>query len=318
MRWIAVGLVTMAIYVPLWNAPFVYEDRNWIGAVNATDTFDPFRWPNRVVTQQTYQWQAVNGNASPRPLHLMNVLLHLLCGGLVYGLAMRVGLSRDAAWMSAVIFLWHPLNVAAVAYVSGRSDVLMTLFSVSAVWLALRKTWWSAVASVGACLLAGGSKELGALSFALVLWTWKPQWVSVLLWAVPPIAILLVGWEAYGVFWPSWSTGMELAGGQVLSLWRVLGLMVVPVGFSIDPDPWSYGVIERVIGAGALVWALWWVWAKTTAMPRWACGWIVLVLLPRVVLPTYEGIHDAHAYSAMVGFSVLAGAWMTNTGAFVP
>jgi len=73
----------------------------------------------------------------PQAMHLENILLHLLNSLLV----LRIGLSLfrklahsvELAFLAACIFALHPLNVEAVAWVSGRTDLLATLFALLAI-----------------------------------------------------------------------------------------------------------------------------------------------------------------------------------------
>lgn len=307
MRWAVVLVgVTLAIYLPIAWAPFVYEDRNWTQSISYDDSHGISQWPNRALTHWSYQLQAESQPLDPRRFHLVNVLLHLLTGGAVFALGRALSLPVASAGLASAIFLWHPLNVAAVSYVSARSDLLMTLCIVLAVALPLMQRWWAVVFVVPACLLAGMSKELGALSFLLVLWTWNRSWLRTLMFVAPVVA-LFVTWVEYGVWWPEWRTVAELASAQVMSLWRLLVLMVVPVGMSIDPDPWFWLWPHRMVGACALGIIAWIVWSEGTLLRRWALGWVAIVLLPRLVMPTYEPMHDQHAYLAMVAFAIVAG-----------
>lgn len=304
---LGIVLVTLAVYAPIRSAPLVYEDRNWIGAVGPESTHGwktwPERvpWPNRWVTHTSYQMQSVQG-LNVRALHLWNVWLHLACGVCVWLLARSWRLSSAACLWAMAIFLWHPLNTAAVSYLSARSDVLMTLFTLLAVVCARFWGWAALPVVVGGCLLAGGSKELGVVSVVLVLasigaWRWVPQALLV----VSPLAL----W--YVMRWPDMTTWVDLASAQVISLWRVVGLVIVPVGLSIDPDPWMVPFIVRVAACCALACAGVWVWRRS-ALERWAGAWIVLVVVPRVIVPTFEPIHDQHAYLAMAAGSVWLGS----------
>lgn len=66
-----------------------------------------------------------------RPLgfHLSNVVIHLLNAVLVYLILLSATRRRDLSFTAALIFTVHPVNTEAVAYVSGRADLLAALFS---------------------------------------------------------------------------------------------------------------------------------------------------------------------------------------------
>jgi tetratricopeptide (TPR) repeat protein len=100
--------------------------------------------------------------------HLENVLFHLGSGIVVYYLVKRVLASRSSpswpALMAGFLFLLHPLNVEAVAWVSGRCAVMSTFFVLLATYYHLslrppgtgRRLW-----------LAGGCYLLSLLSYEL-------------------------------------------------------------------------------------------------------------------------------------------------------
>jgi hypothetical protein len=309
MRLAAVILVvTVVVYLPIGGAPLVYEDRNWIEAALPGNDHGlkgwPERvpWPNRWATHASYQMQSTQGINVPA-LHLWNVWLHLACGVCVWLLARSWRLSPPACLLAMAIFLWHPLNTAAVSYISARSDLLMTLFTLLAVVSARFWGWKALPVVLGGCLLAGASKELGALSIVVVLvsigaWRWVPQ-AAVL---VAPLGL----W--YVMRWPDLSTWIDLASAQVVSVWRVLGLMVIPVGMSIDPDPWMVPMGGRIVAGFALAAVAVWIARRREPLLTWAALVSALVLLPRVVVPTYEPIHDQHAYLAMAAACVWLGS----------
>ncbi len=70
--------------------------------------------------------------------HLTSVLLHALNGALVYRLARLLGCGAFAALGGALLFAVHPIHTEAVAWVTGRVDVLATTCTLLAVTIALR------------------------------------------------------------------------------------------------------------------------------------------------------------------------------------
>lgn len=116
------------------------------------------------------------GPAVARFLHLTSLALHLLNVLALYALARR---TFRAGWPDptgaaaeglalAVALLWgvHPLNTAAVNYLTQRGELLIALFSLLTLYAvnraagapAGRSARWQ-VAAVGARLLGMGSKE---------------------------------------------------------------------------------------------------------------------------------------------------------------
>ncbi|TND08584.1 MAG: TPR repeat-containing protein [Bacteroidetes bacterium] len=83
----------------------------------------------RPVWTSSFVLDMLAGQGSPLPFHLTNVLIHLACSLLVFRFFSLLGLSRFAAFTSALVFVVHPVNIHAVAWIPGRNDSLLALFT---------------------------------------------------------------------------------------------------------------------------------------------------------------------------------------------
>jgi tetratricopeptide (TPR) repeat protein len=120
--------------------------------------------------------RGVNGTVS---YHVVNLLLHLLCGLVIFGIVRRtILLGRHLSdWTEnadaiavAVTTLWllHPIQTDAVDYVVQRTELLVSLFYAATLYASIRA--WDASArgrrfgwfalSTACCLLGMGSKEV--------------------------------------------------------------------------------------------------------------------------------------------------------------
>ena len=145
---------------------------------------------------------------APSVMHLESILLHCINSLLVYLLACKLhdkdDKNRLIPLLAALLFGLHPVNVEAVAWISGRTDPLLALFTLSATFFWLR--WLNApdwrdmsvaMALFGAALL---TKET-ALAFGGVIAVLALAWpgtassrqriTAVTIMAVP--AVLLLG-----------------------------------------------------------------------------------------------------------------------------
>lgn len=78
--------------------------------------------------------QALFGNGNnpgPFPAKLMNLVFHVMNCLLVYFLFLRIGTSRFAALVGALVFGVHPLQVSSVAWIAERKNLLVTFFYLS-------------------------------------------------------------------------------------------------------------------------------------------------------------------------------------------
>ena len=116
--------------------------------------------------------------AYPLGWRLTNLVLHLLSGALVFAIARRFSVedgsepSNIGPAIAAAVFLLFPTSPEAVAWVSGRYDLLALLFMLATLAFFQRAARWydalgAAALLTAACALA--SKESAALLPALVL-----------------------------------------------------------------------------------------------------------------------------------------------------
>ncbi len=105
---------------------------------------------------------------SPSGWHWTNLTLHLVNGVLVALLATALGIS---GWFAAGLFLLHPIQVEAVAYVNGRAELLVTCGILFALWAVTWKTRRLLGVLLGA-LIAATSKESAVVLAGLLPLVW--------------------------------------------------------------------------------------------------------------------------------------------------
>ncbi len=110
----------------------------------------------------------------PRGYHFSNVLYHLITVGLVYLIVRRLLGNPRVALMAAALFAVHPIQTDAVTYISGRRDVLSTLFYLLGFYLFLlyrdrNQRWYLGL--VGMSFILGFySKEMAITLPAMLLY----------------------------------------------------------------------------------------------------------------------------------------------------
>jgi protein O-mannosyl-transferase len=132
----------------------------------------------RPITILSYLFNyTVLGNAD-RPLgyHVVNLLLHVACVGLVYALVWHLVRRRWPAVVAAALFGLHPVTTEAVTYVVGRADLLaatgvlggLLCHARAAASAGRRRVAWSAGLLLAA-VLAFFSKESGLVLVPITL-----------------------------------------------------------------------------------------------------------------------------------------------------
>lgn len=296
-------VLTAAIYAPMREAPFVYEDANYQAAVRALS----WQLPGRSLTLWTWQ-QA----PTPEAGHLLNVALHLVNGVLVYGIGSA--LVGGAGIVAAGVFLLHPLASSAVAYVSGRSDLLVTLGVLVALLALVRlKGGWRMVGVSLGLLVAAESKEIGLVGVPLVLLTMairgRDRWLGVgLFLALGTVCGLtwsrLVGWASLvpsaGGSADTWPTYLLM---QNAALWHLLSLTVWPVGQSLDHDIAHLGPTWHVVSVLATVQVLALIgllWHRAPVL-AWGLAFVLVSVVPRFAFRSHELITEPQMYLPFVG-----------------
>ena len=288
------------------------------------------------------------GGLDPFGYHAFNILLHavstLLLALIVYRtlrLEYFAGrFDRAAGWLavaSALLWALHPLNTETVSYVTQRTEGLMGVCYLAAIyasqryWAATRtlaRASWVGVA-VLACLTGSLSKEMIASVPATVLlyeWTFIsgsikkifrnswPLYVAIVL-ALSPLAITdlrglrtpLAGFDQgiSPVVW--WMTQ-----AKVLLMYLQLTFWPWPLAIHYETayietfaEAWPF--VVPVVAAGVAI--LWLLWRRRPA--GYVGAWVLIVLSPTIVIPlAYEVAVERRMYvplAAIAPFIVVGG-----------
>jgi hypothetical protein len=206
---VAVGLV---IYAPALNGEFISDDGHYVAENpyvhdltldNIAAILDPMSVVARLVENyapvhlflHAAEWQLFGNRVFG--YHVVNVVVHALGSLLFVLLLSRSGVSRAAAMLCGAVFLVHPANVEAVA------------------WISQLKTTSAFVLCLLALLLRTDRPLAAALLFALALLA-KPTAAVAL-----PVAVLL-DWSA-----ASRSAGERARASRPPLQWRWYGLWLL-------------------------------------------------------------------------------------------
>jgi len=189
VRRLALGgllVATALAYANSFSKAFVFDDTPCI-IENVTlrsweSTFWPSEWelPGGLVRRSVVRYSlALNyalGGLDPWGYHLVNLLIHLAAGWLLFDLVRRtLLLARMPDWLrreafpialaATALWLLHPLQSESVTYIVQRLEAAMGMFYLGCLYAVLRgsqstRPWPWYVAAVAACWLGMGSKEV--------------------------------------------------------------------------------------------------------------------------------------------------------------
>ena len=170
------------------------------------------------------------GGLDPTAYHVTNLLLHLANTAAVYGFISALTRRARLAHFVTVAFAIHPMNVDGVAWISTRSGLLATLFSLLALLAYIRyvdtKRWWHLVAASVLFLFATFSK-----SPAVVL----------------PLVLVLVDYYRRRIEWPLRPANVgRLLIEKLPFLAIAITMGVVALNFRVDTvNPYGYTILDR-------------------------------------------------------------------------
>ena len=280
--------------------------------------------------------------------HVFNVLLHMANTLLVYRLYThwfpqppRAGRRGTTVALIATLgFALTPMQTQAVAYITGRSTLMGTLFLLLTVVTYVqsrhaasppRRYGWLALSFL-AYGMGNFTKEIAAVAPALLIvwefWGRPGEWPgrrwlgAARTW--PYFAILagalyfreFVVRPEWGFFLPR-SVGLNLMSEAFIS-WRYAVMEFIPVGLTIDHelyeatgwgDPRVWLGLALWVGAGAVAWRM----RRTAPQISVGLAWFFLGLLPdSSIVPLEDIMADHRAYLPSIGLWAVAGALWTG------
>jgi tetratricopeptide (TPR) repeat protein len=340
-RWrlVLLATVSLLVYANTLRNSFVFDDEEYIfrnrpvTALSVTGLLRPDKFNNvyRPVSMATFAFNWAVGHAHPWGYHLFNILLHMAVTLLLY-LVLRKLLERlpeagMIAFAAALLFAVHPIHTEAVAWITGRSELLAAGFLLLG-WLFHIED--QPLPALLCFLLALLSKESAVVLVPLLVLgdyargKLKPpkQYLG-----IAGLAVLF-----FALFW-------KLKGGRfgqkafnpldnplaslplhwrilnaIRIAWKYLGLHVYPAKLSCD---YSYNAITLYANwrntlpalVGLLVVLALWIWTIRTRRS----GWLMAVSLylagfsvtANILIPTGTIMGERLAYLPSAGFCLL-------------
>ena len=270
----------LAVYYPALTSGFhPVDDTGIVTFYSASPLLSNLLLPGngyyyRPVVELSFYLDNLLWGMEPSVMHLENVLLHCANSLLVLLLARRI--AGDAGHvallipvLSALVFAVHPVNVEAVVWVAGRTDLLLTLFVLSATcyWLRWfdRADWRDSAVAVLFTCLALLTKET-AFAYGLVLLllvltrpgfaTIRQRLLALSCVALPALLLL-----TFALVFRSGTSGLgRFLSGMESSLFAGLWKMLAATGFYasklVIPWPLNFAIVEVNPWYGILALAL--------------------------------------------------------------
>jgi tetratricopeptide (TPR) repeat protein len=301
----------------------VWDDDVHVARMRAAPAYSAFeREPDgyrRPLVLLSYWVQSRLGRDDAASAHAVNIALHAANGALLFWLLTRLGAAAAVAVFGSALFVAHPLQWAAVAYVSGRTDLLAALFmllaSHFAVLAARARTSPPAAAACGAVIAIAGaalSKESGLLTgpvAAALWWTERSRLAPATMrrrLEAPPSVVMTAGVAAVTLLLAWYVAPPALASSAGVPLGvrlRAAGaaatgyaeLLAAPAAAHLDRLRAVDGARDLVAGAVVvcLMLAAAWAWARRPTLVRFGLFGSALLALPASnVFPIHPAIAE--------------------------
>lgn len=302
-------------------------------------------YPGRPLRELSFLLDYTFFGLEPSGYYLQHIFWHGLCGWLVFRVVRQLGAAGPVAWVAALLFLFHPVQVEVVANNSHRKDSLALAFCLISfsTYLSARsvkplaKRWLIVSAlSWGAALLA--KQNAVALPFVLAAYELSrlprlPRRKA--LWVAGSLSVAgVVGRVVYLAQSPAFQAEIGPALRKlgyfqaatveqyyltVLKAWAHMGSkLLYPVDLSMEYtfavperwlDPWVLSGILTAVAVGSLfLWAL-----RGSGVVFVALAWLLAFWLPTSNLLGFLSYFaaDRYWYAPVVGVALLVayGLW---------
>ncbi len=328
LAWGLLILVGLALYLPSLSVPYIYDDYlHFVDnprlqeASTLSDVFFNGRQETRPVFNLSLFLQSYFFGMDAVAAHAGNVFIFFLCvAGLIFFLK-ALSLPPKAVWITAFLFLVHPINVESVAYFNSRSGLLALTFALWAQPFLLKPKWRSFWVGMFFLILAMGSKEDGVVGVLLALWTqlflhWKEKRKPCPWRLASMIASLLVLPLIYAVFRsPHLNTvGADVAPWNVYVLEQGRNLVLhlstffIPYPLTFDRDLSSWMNSWEVLMGCWLILAFFvhMAWRFRHSWISFGFVWALLALLPTHSFVPVLDVHASRILFPMVPALALA------------
>jgi tetratricopeptide (TPR) repeat protein len=351
--WLVTGVVAFAVvfwaYGPALHSPFVFDDTlQQFALPTASAPLSSWIGPIRPVLMFTYWLNTQIAPVDTYSFHVFNVLFHCITAVLIFLIVRRLlaGVNNLPnqngdllAAFAGLLFLLHPAQTEAVAYIAGRSESLSSLFAAAAYTVFLYRPrpasrWVTACAVLALFAGAVFSKEQAIVLPAVFLLTdlwWNPgrgiQTVKSNWRIYVPIAA--IGMAALFVFRKLiMSVGTGTSGAtagfaiqdlpwyrylftEFRALFVYIGTFLFPAGLNLDWDfPISRTIFDRgaIFGLIVLLALAAAAWRFRSRWPLAGFGFFLFLLLlspTSSILPIKDPVAERRLYLPMLGLLLI-------------
>ncbi len=316
--WDDLGLVKNNIYIRGWsNLPVIFTQNIWSGVGEGSTLYRPLQIATYLLDYSLW-------NLNPAGYHFTNVLLHILAALTLYWLLCLLFKNQILALFSSLLFVAHPVQVEAVAYIAGRADPLAAIFIFISFAFYLRflqsKKMLILVMAGLSFILALLSRENALVLPALLLLyhyvfkkklepkSFRPFLVIASVYII--LRLAFKGTVFYDI--PAASTLAQRTPGFLAALASYSRILLQPFNLHMEYGNlyFSWFCPEVLLGAGILLLLFAGILKSRQRQPLvcFSLSWFIITLLPSANLYPINAYMAEHwLYLPSIGFFVIIG-----------
>jgi protein O-mannosyl-transferase len=336
-------ILTCAIYFPSLRGGFLLDDDILLTKNNLVHASDglPRIWFS---TEPTDYWPLFNSafwfewrfwNINPTGYRAVSLAIHILNVFLLWAVLKRLRI--PGAYLAALLFAVHPVNVEAVAWISQLKTVLAMSFFLLSIWFYLKSEddafdgwYWLSLFVFLLAILSKGSVVILPALLLLISW-WRKNYISRYdLARSIPFFLLAIAGAAANVWFQkhgesivirdvTWDQRIAGAGGAV---WFYLGKALAPIDLIFVYPQWNIQTNQLrwwIPTAAAVLVTVALFWQRNSRFGRplmMAWSFFCIALIPAlgftdVGFMRYSFVTDHYQYLALIGVAAMASAALT-------
>ena len=346
---IAALAITALTYAGTLRFGFVYDDGNQIyfnQAITSWEFLPGFfaahnwkfmlpDWAGSYYRPIFMSWLLVNRmifGLHPAAWHATTVLLHLVATWMAFVVARQILRDGTQARFVALLFGLHPIHIESVAWISGLTDPLMSIFVFAAFWSWIRgraapgKKRWPWLAAL--FYLAGSLSKETAFFLPLMILAYEILWrdesatkrlmkasfALLPIWLAAVVYLVARAIAISGLIHVVGVSRTHLLLSVPMFLWNYMRLLVWPVNLSLFySTPIVTSAAQPRFWLAVLAWVLFvlvaWRIGGKSSLVAFSLLWIFVFLIPAIIgLPAFpfgDWVHDRYLYLPAFGFCLL-------------
>lgn len=272
----------------------------------------------------SYMIDAQISGLNPFSYHFTNILLHVFSSILIFVLLGKLNLKKSFAFVFSLLFAVHPVLVQAVAWVSGRTDSLLTLFLLISFIAFInisenekngKSLIFNSVMHFAAFILSLYTKETAVL-FPMICLSFVYLIKKEKLF-VPKYYLISAVWLLFSVIYfimrkSATQTGTSSVMDRLHSITDnlegiiiYLGKIFIPVNLTVWQEAADANLIFGIVSAAVLVFCFYWFGIKDKRKFMFGIIWFVIFLGPTFFHATKTPVFfENRLYLPIVGIIV--------------